>query len=197
MPGSPHSGLRKARVLHAASGSCFHLSWSPRLVVIIPPPCPLAKGDTHSHYPPSPRSQKHSGQDAGQLLDLPVLRGVRCPGGRGCGLLPVLVSVAVPGAGPSWGRGPQELRLFRSVPPAHQLSHPQWDPRGRWEARYLSSTARLLPTSPGPFGDYPALQGTLFCLERSGRCFCRFRPLTLRTSPWLSPQLTSPRGGCC
>lgn len=153
----PPQQLRKAHVSRAASGSCFHLSWSPRFVVIIPPPCPRAKVDTHSRCLPSPCSQKHSGQDAGQLLNLPVLRGLRCPGGRGCGLLLVLVSVAVPGAGPSWGRGSQELRLFPSVPPAHQLSHPQWDPRGRWEASYFSSTAHLLPTSRGPFGDYPAL----------------------------------------
>lgn len=33
-------------MFYALLQSRFHLSWSPRLVVIIPPPRPLAKGDT-------------------------------------------------------------------------------------------------------------------------------------------------------
>lgn len=209
MPGSPCSGLRKGRVLRAASEPRFRLSCSLRRVgLAIIPPDPLAKGDTCSHRPllRTLRSTWDKGsEDAGRLLNLPVLGGVCCPGGRGFGLLLVLVSVAGTRAWAILGAGLPGAVALTPCPTCPQTLPPPWGPRGRRGSQSLLEHS-LLPTSRGPFGDYPALPGTLFCLEHSGRSFSRFRPLAHTAREWvhrarphgsLAAQLTLPPGGRC
>lgn len=148
MPGSPCSGLRKGRVLCAASEPRFRLSCSLRRVgLAIIPPDPLAKGDTCSHRPllRTLRSTRDKGsKDAGRLLNLPVLGGVCCPGGRGFGLLLVLVSVASTRAWAILGAG---LPGAVALTPLSHLPTNSPAPMGTsWQAgKPVTSGAQLAP----------------------------------------------------
>lgn len=117
-------------------------------------PYPVAEGDLRTppaSLLPTLRSTGTSAQDAGQLLHLPVLGRLCGPGGRGRGLLPVLVSVAVPGRA-VLGEGLRVLWLAPSVQPRVCTNPPDGGQGGRWGACHLGSTARLLPASRGPLG---------------------------------------------
>lgn len=134
---------------------------------VIRPPYPVAEGDLRTppaSLLPTLRSTGTSAQDAGQLLHLPVLGRLCGPGGRGRGLLPVLVSVAVPGRA-VLGEGLRVLWLAPSVQPRVCTNPPD---RGRGAGgEPVTSGAQHVCSPPreGLWGR-PGLQRTPPCVAR-------------------------------
>lgn len=143
---------------------------------VIPLPHPLAKADPTSASSllstDLPKLRDRGSEDAGQLLGLPLLRGVRRPGGCGSRLLLLLVSVAgwagQPGEG-FLGRGllPSALPLLFSAchrRPAPRMGTPWWRRKHIPIFWLLPERSWADPASPGPLGlSYPSVK--IFCLK--------------------------------
>lgn len=125
------------------------------------------------------RTHFHGSEDAVQLLSLPFLGGVHYPGGRGPGLLLLLVSWAWRALGcPS----PAAAALPPSCCPCPACLG--WGPHG-WQGSCVRSSAQVTPTVPGRVSVDASLFGT-FLEKIQG-------PLPTIPSPLIPPPA---RRGC-